>query len=268
LLSSSQLDACAQSGGNQGSETPLGKDSPVLHVLYETVVPPWLLLHWVAFRTTGVVSNDPTELLSTFLDLLHGPDQDLFAWDDHDDYELCRIFAKNNNRLELYPQEWNGYMIEIPLPTWLKIGEMTKTKGPARPGSDDMAVSLVAVIVKYYSTPIAFRRILASLDIVLAAFDVSFDHFPFTTMVLVADKNYRERSTLANVESEEFWLTQNLQDWISAHAEVLCHAVWRNSTRSTLERILIMDRILSNPLCQVSLFAFNHRLNLRMNRTW
>ncbi|KAJ7878791.1 hypothetical protein B0H14DRAFT_1629169 [Mycena olivaceomarginata] len=62
-------------------ETPLGRNSPVLRLLYELFVPSWPLFHWVVYRTRA---NNQAEYLTTFMDILRGPDQDLFTWDDAD----------------------------------------------------------------------------------------------------------------------------------------------------------------------------------------
>ncbi|KAF7369138.1 Protein kinase domain-containing protein [Mycena venus] len=247
-----QLTTSACSEHCQVLEIPLGKDSSVLHALYELVVPAWLLLHWVAFRTV----NHRTDLLPAFLDILHGPDRDLFTWDGVDDSELCFVLAENNRRLHLYPEDWSTYMVEIPLETWAQIRKMTWTEDRPRRGSDDMRIRLAAVFLRYSSTPMAFRQILAPLNI-------SFDYFPFATMARVVDTNYRERPSLANFESEEFWVTQNLEDWLSARTEVLCHAVWHNSPSrsSVLERVDVMDLLL-NTLPQ-SLTVYTYSLILQ-----
>jgi hypothetical protein len=92
----------------------------ILWVLYELVIPLWPLILWVAFRT---MVNGQTDVLQTFLDNL-STDQDLFAWDDADHVILVRIAAKRTGLLGLYLQDWNQYMMEIDLETWLQIGEI------------------------------------------------------------------------------------------------------------------------------------------------
>jgi hypothetical protein len=70
-------------------------------------------------------ANNQAEYLTTFMDMLRSPDQDLFIWDDADESESIRVLA-NKPRLTLYPQDWIEFMVEIPLKTWLKIGNMTR----------------------------------------------------------------------------------------------------------------------------------------------
>jgi hypothetical protein len=112
---------------------------------------------------------------------------------------------------------------------------------------------------------------LTSAENILAPLDVYFDHFPFTTMAYVVDKNYKERSTVVDFESEEFWASPNLENWLSARNEAFCHAVWHTSSRiSVLERVQCMHLVLT-ALPQVSpLLASVHfkGLNLRINRAW
>jgi hypothetical protein len=66
-------------------ETPLESNSPVLHLLYELVVPFWPLLHWVVYRTGA---NGRAKRLAAFMDMIGGPDQDLITWDAEDESEL------------------------------------------------------------------------------------------------------------------------------------------------------------------------------------
>jgi hypothetical protein len=52
LLFFSQLTATADTYLGCGvPETPLGRNLPVFHVLYELVVPAWPLFLWVVYRT-------------------------------------------------------------------------------------------------------------------------------------------------------------------------------------------------------------------------
>jgi hypothetical protein len=101
--------------------------------------------------------------------------------------------------------------------------------------------------MRWPSSPTAF------FQNVVAPLDLSVDQFCFAFMARVADGNYKERSTPADFESEEFWTTQNLEDWLSARSEILCRAAWQTSS-SILERVQAMDLILHTP-SQVSSFA-------------
>jgi hypothetical protein len=78
----------------------------------------------VVFRAGA---NNRAECLTTFMDILRGPDQDLFTWDDADNSKFLWVLA-NEDQLEftLYPQDWNEFMVEIPLKTWLQISNMTQ----------------------------------------------------------------------------------------------------------------------------------------------
>jgi hypothetical protein len=193
----------------------------------------------VAFRT---MVNDRTDVVQTFLDCLDtsGLDQDLFAWDDRDDTSLVHIAAEYTGQLGLYHQDWNQYMLEIDPQTWLRIRRMTR----------------IVDISRWPSSPIAFfQNIVVPLDITsgyfLSAF--SYNHSSFAFMARVVDENYEERSTPADFESEEFWTTQNLEDWLSTHSEILCRAAWQTSS-SILKRVRAMDLILYTS-SQVSSFA-------------
>jgi hypothetical protein len=172
-------------------------------VLYDLVVSPWPLILWVAFRT---MVKDQTDILQTFLDILAGRDSDLFAWDDDDEFDLLLIVAKGDGQLGLYPQDWNGYMVELDLKTWLKINNMTRrTCSRPRHGHEDLNIRLAAVSLIYSGTSIVSQNILAPLDITL-------DDFPFATMARVVDQNYKEQFSQPNFESEEFWSTPNLEN--------------------------------------------------------
>ncbi|KAJ7238061.1 hypothetical protein B0H12DRAFT_101006 [Mycena haematopus] len=217
----------------------LQKDSAALRVLYELVVSPWPLILWVNFRT---VVHDRPNHVQTFLDILRGPEVDLFARDDGDDSDLYRILVKEDGRLGLYPCEWSQFMVEIDLKTWLQISNMTWTVSrPGRGLSDNMKIHLVAV---YSSTSI-------SADNILAPLDIHFNHFPFTSIAGVRDQ---ERLTLTNIESEDFWASANLENWLSSQSESLCHAVWHTSPRMSVRSLLVSAHL--------------KRFNFKMNRTW
>jgi hypothetical protein len=106
---------------------------------------------------------------------------------------------------------------------------------------------IAALFIRWPSSPVAF------FQNVVAPLDISFDHSLFAFMGRVVDENCKERSTPADLESEEFWTTQNLEDWLSARSEILCRAAWQTSL-SILERVKAMDLVL-NTLPQVSSLA-------------
>ncbi|KAF7369136.1 Protein kinase domain-containing protein [Mycena venus] len=230
----SELTAIACSERRTIPETFLGKGSPAFRVLYEVVVPLWPLLHWVAFRTTA---NDQTDPLPEFLHAIRGQDQDLFAWDDDDDSELRLLIAKNTNGLELYPQDWNKYMVEIPLETWVQIGNITRTVDRQRRGSDDTLIRLAAISLKY-STPIAFQNIFSPLN-------VWFEKSPFAIMARAVDKRCKIHLITTDFESEEFWVSQNLENWLSTREAKRCQWICHYSLDSSIcELVQVMNFVL------------------------
>ncbi|KAF7343343.1 Protein kinase domain-containing protein [Mycena venus] len=248
------LTANASSKKCRVTGTPLGKDSILLRMLYELIVPRWPLVHWVAFRT---VTDGRPDLPQTFIDLFSGPDQDLLSWDAEDDTELYQAFAKDNVTSTSYPADWNQYMVEIDLQTWLQISDITRIAQRMRRRSDGLKIRLMAVCLRYSSTgmPIAFQNILAPLGITL-------DHFLFTSMACVVDQNYKERSTLADFESAEFWASPSLAKWLLATSEKLCRSTWDSCQRlSVSERVQAMHVVL-NTLPQ-NLAMYTHSLRLQ-----
>jgi hypothetical protein len=165
----------------------------------------------------------------------------------------------------VYPQDWNQYMVEIDLETWVQITHMTwiaREDNPHPGFNNDLMSRIAALFMRWPSSPTAF------FENIVAPLDLSFDHFLFAFMARVVDENYKERSTPADFESEAFWTTQNLDDWLSARSEILCRAAWQTSS-SILERVQAMDLIL-HTLSQVSSFACVKRfaeLNFGINRT-
>jgi hypothetical protein len=140
---------------------------------------------------------------------------------------------------------------------------MTKTEvRPLHDNKDDMPIRLAALLIRSSSAPLTSQHILAPLATV-------FDYFPLATMVRAADKNYQERSILANFESEEFWITENLEDWLSAWSEVLCHAVWHTSPCSSVWELTRAMSLVLSTLPQVHSFPSREfeELNFRLNRT-
>ncbi|KAF7377585.1 Protein kinase domain-containing protein [Mycena sanguinolenta] len=222
----------------------LGTDSPVLHVLYELVVPAWPLLHWATLRTM-LNDSDPTND-TNLLDQIRGGDPDLFAWDVQDNLDLCRVLAdcevlEKVNRPTLYPRYWNRCMVEINLESWQEISTLTQTASRPRCGAAyDLGIRLVAVLLEYSSTP-TFQNILTPLGF-------SFDDLTFDTMAHAVDKTYQERPALeSSLDSEEFRTTgANLEHWLSVRNETLCHRVWHSRPGSSpLERVQVMDLVLN-----------------------
>lgn len=254
------LYAVSHSGHRGTAPQPLENDSVALRVLYELVVSPWPLLLWVNFRT---VVKDRTDHQQGFLDALRGPDDDLFARDEHDDFDLYRILVKADGRLGLYPPDWSQFMLEIDLKTWLQISNMTWIVSRPRHGSyDNIKVRLVD---GYSPTLIPADNILAPLDIHFVV-----NNFPFTSMARVADNSYYRESTTLESRSGDFWTSMNLETWLSAQSQNICYAIWHNSALvSVVDRIKCMHLVL-NSLPQVSSFlpfAELKGLNFKMNRT-
>jgi hypothetical protein len=197
-----------------------------------------------------MAGNVQTHPCDSFLELIRGPDRDLFDWDDEDDFELCRVFVKDD-LLGLYTQDWNRYMVEIDPKTWVQIGNMTRTASRIRNGSEeyDMRIRLTAMLLKYSFTPIASQKIFAPLHL-----NPIFDDFPFASMACVVDENYKEQTSLADLESAESWATPHLQNWLSTRQETLCHTIWRTSPHlSVLTRVQVMELVLTGTaLPQVS----------------
>ncbi|KAJ7797928.1 kinase-like domain-containing protein [Mycena olivaceomarginata] len=102
----SQLTATANmySGQHGVPEIPLDRNSPVLHLFYELVVPSWPLFHWVVFRAGA---NNQAECLTTFMDMIHGPDQDLFTWNDDDNCAFLEVLTTDKFRPTL-DQNWSA----------------------------------------------------------------------------------------------------------------------------------------------------------------
>jgi hypothetical protein len=194
--------------------------------------------------------DEQTDVLQTFLDTLNTTslDQNLSAWDYADDDDLALHAAKDTVLLGMYPQDWNQYMVEIDLETWMQIRRMTRiVPEDNRHRTNDLMSRIAALFMRWPSSPTAF------FQNIVEPLDLSFDHSLFAFMARVVDENYKERSTPADFESDEFWTTQNLEDWLSARSEILCRAAWQTSS-SILERVQAMDLIL-HTLCQVSSFA-------------
>ncbi|KAF7377549.1 Protein kinase domain-containing protein [Mycena sanguinolenta] len=227
----------------------LEKNSLVLHMLYELVVPPWVLIHWVTFRTVVTVADEQVDLLAPFLEMIRGSstDQDLFAWDEDENLRLWRwLQAGDITRPTLYPQDWNGYMVEIPFSTWLEISTLTKTAvRPLCYGSD-------------YTT-LTFRKILAPLRI-------SFEHSPLNFMTCVVDPGHdlEERSKRNNLDSIEFWSSTNLEKWLMKCRENLCRSFWNSSPPSSVIQRVQDTLLISETLPQNLTIYADHRRQQRL----
>jgi hypothetical protein len=185
----------------------------------------------VVYRTGA---NDRAEYLTTFMDILRGPDQDLFTWDDVDNSKFLWVLA-NKHQLTLYPQDWNEFMVEIPLKTWLQINNMTQIDTREWTSTDDdTPFRVAAVLLKYLPIPMAREKILPTLGIELEDYGIAFD-----IMACAVDRDYQNWSALANFDLEEFWTSASLEDWLSACDEALCHGVW-HTPMPLLERVQLM----------------------------
>ncbi|KAJ7318976.1 hypothetical protein DFH08DRAFT_819419 [Mycena albidolilacea] len=246
----SQLTTTADTYLGHGvPETPLGRNSPVFHVLYELVVPAWPLFLWVVYRTGA---NDQVEYLTTFMDILHGPDQDLFTWDDTDDSKFLWVLV-NIHQLTSYPQDWNKFMVEIPLKTWLQINNMTRIDNRLVWGftDDDMPFRVAAMLLKYLPTPMTREKILTTLGIKLEDYRIAFD-----TMARTVDRDHQNWSALANFDLEEFWTSASLEDWLSACDEALCHGVWHTPI-PLLERVHLMSQVNNILPCNLATYTYS-----------
>ncbi|KAJ7883501.1 hypothetical protein B0H14DRAFT_3748766 [Mycena olivaceomarginata] len=211
----------------------LHRNSPVLHLLYELVVPSWPLFHWVVYRT-GV--NTRAEYLTTFMDILRGPNQDFFTWDDNDDHAFLEVLTTDKHQLTLYPQDWIEFMVEIPLKTWLQINNMTRINNRLAWDStdDDTPFRVAAVLLKFLPTPTTREKILTTLGIKLEDYGIAFD-----TMARAVDRDHQNWSALANFDLEEFWTSASLQDYLLAYNEAICHGIW-HTPMPLLERVQLM----------------------------
>jgi hypothetical protein len=232
-LFTSQLAAIEHSG-HWPTPIHLERDSAVLRVPFELVVPPWPLILWVVFR---MAAKERIDLLQAFLDILHGPDHDLFTWDRDDNLDLCQALEREN-RFGLYPQDWNRYMVEIDFTTWRQIGNMTWTVRRPRLQPDDLRIRLAAVSLVFSSTMGVPCSIPRSIQVPLC---ISLDLFPFDTIARVANKNYKQQST-------ELSAIQNLNNWLSVCSENLCHSIWHTSHHmTTLWRVQSMYLVMTVP---------------------
>jgi hypothetical protein len=232
----SELAIIVHAGQNWRTDLHPERDSTALRVLFELVVSPWPLILWVAFRA---VINDRTDLLQTFLDIVRGPDEDLFAWDDVDDTIFYQALMKERE-LGLFPQDWNQYMVQIDIRAWLQIKNTTWTVYRPRYEPENLWIRLAAVSLRFSSS-------LSIPQNILSPFDLSLDQFPFASVAHVILKNYQKQLPFCNFESKEFWASPNLGNWLSASTQDLCNAIWLTSSKmSILRRVqlihLVLDR--------------------------
>ncbi|KAJ7883463.1 hypothetical protein B0H14DRAFT_3432918 [Mycena olivaceomarginata] len=129
------------------------------------------------------------------MDMIHGPDQDLFTWDDEDDRVFLEVLTTDQHRLTWYPQDWIKFIEEIPLKNWLQINNMTRIDNRLERDSTDVdTYSRVAtVMLKYLPAPVAREKILTTLGIELEDYGIAFD-----TMARAVDRDHQNWSALAN----------------------------------------------------------------------
>ncbi|KAJ6466794.1 hypothetical protein C8R45DRAFT_478176 [Mycena sanguinolenta] len=235
----------------------LEKHSLVLHILYELVVPPWALVHWVTFRITAKAFHPPAPLpVTPFLEMIPGLDKDLFAHDVDDNLELCRNL-RQNTQSTLYPPSWIGYMVEIPLKTWQEISIWTIDR-PRRASAPSMRARLAAVFLKYSCTEHVLQSILASFgtNLEYSLFDRN-----FVACVVAPNHSLKEQPTPPNLNSVEFWASPNLENWLSASRENLCRTMWNSSSRSkAVERVEDMLLVLVTLPHNLTVYAYHLRL--------
>jgi hypothetical protein len=227
------------------SHLPRAHDIDPREVSVELVISPWPLILWVIFRT---VAKDRTDPLHAFLSILRGPDHDLFTWDSVDHSDLSeRMRLWNDGQLGLYPLAWNQYMVEIDSKTWIEITDMTQSAKRLRFEPDDLKIRLGTASLLFSTTLSIPQNILAPLHITL-------DEFPFTIMAHVGDPDHQKHPASGNFECKEFWARSNLENWLLARSQDLCHALWHTSSdMTTLERVQSMYLIL-NGSPEVSMF--------------
>ncbi|KAF8124857.1 hypothetical protein K438DRAFT_1034979 [Mycena galopus ATCC 62051] len=223
------------------------RDSAIFRVIFELVVTPWPLILWVAFRT---VVKDQPDPLETFLDILRGPDHNLFTWDFADRSYLIGILP-NDNPLGVYPQDWNRYMVEIDLKTWMEISNTTETakRLPFEPVEDDLQIRIGAA-------SLLFSNALRVPQNIHAPLNVAVHQFPFTVIAEIVNPGYQKHSASNNFECEEFWTGPNLEEWLSARGQDLCHSIWQTcSHMTTLEKLKAMHFVLTGSH-EVGIFLF------------
>ncbi|KAJ7038889.1 hypothetical protein C8F04DRAFT_1321498 [Mycena alexandri] len=226
----------------------LPKDSAALRVLYELTVSPWPLIFWVAFRE---VVNDRTT--QSFLDILGtSENHDVFVWDEDDDLDLYLALPRDvGGGLGLYPSEWSRSMVDIDLRTWRQIDGMTRTMDQLRRGSDDIRIRLVAVLLRYSSTLVVPLNMFSPLDI-------GFEELPFASIARAVATDYKAQASLADLESEQFWLSSELDSWPLQRGEDICHEVWHTSPHmSVLQRVESMYLVLTGLHQNLAMYIYS-----------
>ncbi|KAJ7751716.1 hypothetical protein B0H14DRAFT_3602421 [Mycena olivaceomarginata] len=228
----------AHSGEFRAREVRLERDSVALRVLLELVVPLWPLILWVVFRRTAV--ENQTQSVEAFLDILRGPNHDLFACDCTDEWDDLSLVPSNDSQIGLYPRGWIRYMVEIDCKTWMEIRNTTSTIGQLQSGLDDLRIRLATASLLFSATTSPPQSILAPLH-------VTRGDFPFTIMADVVNRKRPESPSSRDVDSQEFWAASNLEEWLLWKGQVLCETVWQSTSHmTTLERIQFMHLLLSN----------------------
>jgi hypothetical protein len=126
-------------------------------------------------------------------------------------------------------------MVEIDCKTWMEIRNATKTEKRLQFGLDDLRVRLVTASLVFSAAPRVPQNILAPLNITL-------DQSPFTTITHVVKSDCRKRPGMDNFGSQELWDRSNLENWLLARGQDLCHAIWNTLSHAmtTLERVQSM----------------------------
>ncbi|KAJ7318996.1 hypothetical protein DFH08DRAFT_891257 [Mycena albidolilacea] len=152
----------------------------------------------------------------------------------------------------LYPQGWNKFTVEIPLEPSQQISDMAWTK--IRPQfvsnwNSDLGSRINAILLAYSFTPKAHEKTLTTLGINLKDYGIAFD-----SMAGAVDGNYQGQSILARFDSEEFWTSAKLENWLLACYGTLCHGVWHTPI-PPLERAQLMDYALYILPCNLATYT-------------
>ncbi|KAJ7249440.1 kinase-like domain-containing protein [Mycena rebaudengoi] len=116
---------------------------------------------------------------------------------------------------------------------------MTQSAKRLRFEPDDLKIRLGTASLLFSTTLSIPQNILAPLHITL-------DEFPFTIMAHVGDPDHQKHPASGNFECKEFWAHSNLENWLLARSQDLCHALWHTSSdMTTLERVQSMYLILN-----------------------
>ncbi|KAJ7767657.1 kinase-like domain-containing protein [Mycena metata] len=216
---------------------PLGGDSPIVHALYKIVVTPWPLILWMAFRASNGV--DVPTFLNTLRDQSCEDIIQLQNWDDEDSsLDVLLVGAESQTRI--YPQEWMQYALEIDLRSWMEIRNTTRTTHH-RGFHPDIQICIAAACVIFSSPPgtRAFSQTVLN--------HLRIPNFPFNTITLVIDKDYKPSSNPPLFASKEFWTRPRLESWIATRRLDFCNVVWQTNNLSNLERLEFISQALTAP---------------------